>query len=189
MSLPKAGKTFVIMVVVDRLSKYVHFFPLPHPFTPELITQVFLDHIFKLHGMPTSIVSNRDPTFTSTFWQELFKLQGTQLNMSTTYHPWSDGQTKVVNKCLETYLRCFSSYKQHQWVQWIPLAEWWYNTFYHTTTKMTPYEVAYGQCPLTFTTYIPTKSKVQYIDIMLQGCTTTLAALKHILHMAQNRMN
>jgi hypothetical protein len=75
--LPKAVDKSVIMVVVDRLSKYAHFFSLPHPFTTKLVAQVFLDHIFKLHGMPTSIVSDRDPTFTSTFWQEMFKLQGT----------------------------------------------------------------------------------------------------------------
>jgi hypothetical protein len=186
--LPKAGNKSVIMVVVDRLSKYAHFCPLPHPFTPTLVAQVFLDHIFKLHGMPTSIVSDRDPTFTNTFWKELFKLQGTQLNMSTAYHPQSDGQTKVVNKCLETYLRCFSLDKQHQWVQWLPLAEWWYNTSYHMTTKMTPYEVVYGQRPPTVITYLPGTSKVQSIDTMLQGHTTTLAALKDNLHMAQNSM-
>jgi hypothetical protein len=84
--LPKAGNNSIIMVVVDHLSKYVHFCALPHPFTPTLVAQVFLDHIFKLHGMPTSIVSDRDPTFTSTFWTKMFKLQGTQLNMSTTYN-------------------------------------------------------------------------------------------------------
>jgi hypothetical protein len=93
--LPKAGNKSVIMVVVDRLSKYAHFCALPHPFTPTMVAQVFIDHIFKLHGMPTSIVSDRDPTFTNTFWKELFKLQGTQLNMSTTYHPQTDGQTKL----------------------------------------------------------------------------------------------
>jgi hypothetical protein len=114
--LPKAGNKSVIMVAVDRLSTYAHFFPLPHPFTPTLLAQVFLDQIFKLHGMPTSIVSNRDPTFTNTFWQEMFKLEGTQLNMSTTYHPQYDDQTEVFNKCLEIYLHCFASDKQHQWV-------------------------------------------------------------------------
>jgi hypothetical protein len=147
-----------------------------------------LDHIFKLHGIPTSIVFDRDPNFTSTFWQELFKLQGTQLNMRTTYHPQYDDQTKVVNKCLETYLRYFSSNKQHQCVQWLPLAKWWYNTSYHTTTKMTPYEAVYGQRPPTVITYLPGTSKVQSIDTMWQGRTTTLVALKDNLHMAQNRM-
>jgi hypothetical protein len=72
--LPKVRNKSVIMVVVDHLSKYAHFCPLPHPFTLTLIAQVFLDHIFNLHGMPTSIVSDRDPSFTNTFWQELFKL-------------------------------------------------------------------------------------------------------------------
>jgi hypothetical protein len=63
--------------------------------------------------MPHSIVFYHDPTFTINFWQELFKLQGTQLHLSSSYHPQTDGQTKVVNKCLETYLRCFAYEKQH----------------------------------------------------------------------------
>jgi hypothetical protein len=78
------------------------------------------------------------------FWQELFKLQDTQFHLSSAYHPQMNGQTEVVNKCLETYLRCFTSEKQHQWAQWLPLAEWWYNTTYHTATRMTPFEVVYG---------------------------------------------
>jgi transposase InsO family protein len=105
--------------------------------------------------MPTSIVLDWDPTFTRKFWQELFKLQGTQLKMSTAYHPQIDGQIEVVNKFLETYLRCFASKKPHQWAQWIPLTEWWYNTSYHGATKMTPYEVVYGQKPLLVTSYLP----------------------------------
>jgi hypothetical protein len=79
MGLPKVGNKSIIMVVVDHLSKDAHFCALAHPFTPSLVSQVFMDHIFKLHGMPTSIVSDQDPTFTNKFWQELFKLQGTQL--------------------------------------------------------------------------------------------------------------
>jgi hypothetical protein len=108
--------------------------------------------------------------------------------MSTTYHPQSDGQTEVVNKCLETYLWCFASNKQHQWVQWLPLVEWWYNTSYYTITKMTLYEAVYGQRPPTITTYLPGTSKVQYIYTMLQGRTTTIASLKDNLYMAQNHM-
>ena len=94
--------------------------------------------------MPHSIVSDRGPTFTSNFWKELFKLQGTQFHLNTAYHPQTDGQMEVVNKCLETYLWCFASEKQNQWAQWLPLDEWWYNTSYHTTTCMTPFEVVYG---------------------------------------------
>jgi hypothetical protein len=111
--LPKSGNKLVIMVVVDRLSKYAHFYALQHPFTASMLAQIFMDQVFKLHGMPHSIVFYHKPTFTRNFWQELFKIQGTELHLSTTYHPQIDGQMKVVNKCLETYLRCFASEKKN----------------------------------------------------------------------------
>ena len=155
------------MIVVDLISKYAHFCALPHPFTPAMVAQVFIDQIFKLHGMPTSIVSDHDLTFTNTFWQEFFKLQGTQLGMSMPYHPQIDGQIEVVNKCLETYLLCFILEKQHQWVQWLPLEEWWYNTSYHTSNKMTPYEMVYGQQHPIITSYLLGTLKVQAIDKLL----------------------
>eukprot|EP00253_Pinus_taeda_P018621 PITA_18621 len=186
--LPKLGNKSVIMVVVDRLSKYAHFCAFPHPFTPTLVAQTFMDQIFKLHGMPISIVFDRDPIFTSNFWRELFRIQGTQLKLSTSYHPQTDGQTEAVNKCLETYLRCFTSEKQHLWVQWLPLAEWWYNTNYHATTKMTPYEAVYGQLLPSPTSYLKGCSKVQAVDQLLQHRATMLAHLRENLHQAQNRM-
>jgi hypothetical protein len=85
--LPKSGNKSIIMVVIDHLSKYAHPCSLQHPFTTSIVTQIFMDQVFKLHGMPHSIVFDRDPTFTINFWQELFKLQGTQLHLNTTYHP------------------------------------------------------------------------------------------------------
>jgi hypothetical protein len=85
--LPKLGNKSVIMVVVYRLSKYSHFCALQNPFTTSTVAQIFMDQVFKLHGMPHSIVSDREPTFTSNFWQELFKIQGTQLHLNTAYHP------------------------------------------------------------------------------------------------------
>jgi hypothetical protein len=112
----------------------------------------------------------------------------TQLNMSTTYHPQMDGQTEVVNKCLETYLRCFSSERQHQWAQWLPLTEWWYNTTYHGSTKMTPYEVVYGQNPPSMVSYLLGTSKVQVVDHMLHTREAILCTLKDNLVMAQNHM-
>jgi hypothetical protein len=111
--LPKLGNKSVIMVVVDHLSKYAHFYALQHLFTTSMVAQIFMDQVFKIHGMPHSIVFDRDPTFTRNFWKELFKLQGTQFHLSTTYHPQTDGQTQVVNKCLETYLRFFTSKKKN----------------------------------------------------------------------------
>jgi hypothetical protein len=111
--LTKLGNKSVIMVVVVCLSKYVHFCALQHSFTTSTIAQIFLDNSFKLHGMAHSIVSDCDPTFTNTFWQELFRLEGIQLHLNIAYHPQTDGQTEVVNKCLETYLRFFASDRQN----------------------------------------------------------------------------
>jgi hypothetical protein len=113
--LPKSENKSVIMGVVDRLSKYAHLCALQHPFTTSTVAQLFMDHVFKIHGMPCSIVSDRDTSFTSNFWQELFRLQGTQFHLSTTYHPWTDGQTEVANKCLENYFRFFSYERKNQW--------------------------------------------------------------------------
>jgi hypothetical protein len=88
--LPKSGNKSVFMVVVDHLSKYVHFYALQHLFTTSTMAQFFMDNIFKLHEMSHFIVSYCDPTFTNNFSQELFKLQRTQLHLSTTYHPISN---------------------------------------------------------------------------------------------------
>jgi hypothetical protein len=85
--LPKLRNTSVIMVVVYHLSKYVNFFSLQHPFTTSTMVQIFMDNMFKLHGMPNSIIFDKDPIFTNNFWQALFKLLDTQLHLNTTYHP------------------------------------------------------------------------------------------------------
>ena len=85
--LPKSENKLVIMVFADHIFKYAHVCALQHPFIATTVAQIFMDNIFKLHGMPNSIVSDRDPTFTINFGQEFFKLQGTQLHLSTSYHP------------------------------------------------------------------------------------------------------
>jgi transposase InsO family protein len=83
-----------------------------------------MENVYKLHGMPATIVSDRDSIFLSQFWKELFKQQGVNLQYSTAYHPQSNGQTEVVNKCIEGYLRCMTGTILAQWGRWLSSCEW-----------------------------------------------------------------
>lgn len=121
--LPRSTNANCILVIVDKFSKYAHFIPLLHPFTAHSVAKLFFEHIYRLHGLPTAIVSDRDKIFTSKLWQELFLLAKVDLKMSSAYHPQTDGQTERVNQCLETYLRCFVNSCPKKWGHWLSLAE------------------------------------------------------------------
>jgi hypothetical protein len=110
-------------VVVDKLTKYAHFIPLRHPYTAPKVAEIFVDNVYKLHGLPRVLVSDKDPVFTSQFWQSVFKATGTELRMSTAQHPETDGQTKRVNQSIECFLHCFISAHPTQWLHWLSLYE------------------------------------------------------------------
>ena len=112
---------------------------------------------------------------------------GTQLGHSSCYHPQSDGQTEMLNKCLEGYLHFFVSDKQTQWFKWLPLVEWWYNTSFHTATKMTPFMALYGYHPPSITYSLKEKYKVQAVEDHIEN-QQVLQILKDNLTMVQNRM-
>jgi hypothetical protein len=101
--LPKSHGFDSILVVIYKFTKYGHFLPLVHPFTALSVAQAYFQHVYKLHGLPEAIVSDRDKVFTSKLWQELFKLSDTKLLMSSAYHPQTDGQTERLNQCLEAF--------------------------------------------------------------------------------------
>lgn len=143
--LPSFQNNTVIFVVVDRLSKAAHFGMLPTSFTAAKVADLFSQMFCKLHGMPQSIVSDRDPIFCSHFWRELFTLSGTKLRMTTAYHPQSDGQTEIVNKCLQQYLRAYVHRKPKLWGKFLAWAEWHYNSSIHSATGFSPYQVVYGR--------------------------------------------
>lgn len=153
--LPISFGYTVIMVVVDRLSKYGHFMALKTNYTSKSVAELFTNNIVKLHGMPKSIVSDRDTVFTSKFWQNLFQLQGTTLAMSSAYHPQPDGQSEVLNKCLEMYLRCFTFNNPKLWFKALAWVEYWYNTSFHMSLGMTPFKAIYGRDPPLLTRYNP----------------------------------
>lgn len=145
--LPKSKWKDAILVVVDRLTKYAHFLALSHPYSVEQVVEIFMNNIHRLHGMPMAIIIDRDRIFTSQLFQEIFKSMKVQLRFSTSYHPQTDGQTERVNQCLESYLRNMTFQEPHQWYSWLSLAGWWYNTTYHTSLQMTPFQALYGYPP------------------------------------------
>lgn len=139
-----------ILVVVDSYTKYGHFIPLHHPYMASSMAKAFLTHIYCQHGMPTAIISDRDRVFTSKFWHELFRLADVQLRLSTSYQPQFDGQTEHLNQTMETFLHCFVQACPSKWVQWLPLAAYWYNNCPHTAIRRSPFEALYGYTPRHF---------------------------------------
>jgi len=122
--LPASHGFTVIFVVVDRFTKGLHLGHLASGFTAYNVAELFVNIYCKLHGLPKSIVSVRDPVFISHFWTDLFKFSGTLLRMSSSYHPQTDGQTEVMNRTVEQYLRTFVHDKPSNWVRLLP----WQNT-------------------------------------------------------------
>jgi hypothetical protein len=114
------GGGSVILTVINRLSKYAHFLALGHPYSATSIAKVFFEQMVWLHSVPTSIVNNRDPIFTSAVWRELFRLSGTQLRMSSAFHPQTDGQSEVTNRIITVYLRCLTGDCPRSWLRWLP---------------------------------------------------------------------
>lgn len=186
--LPLSFGKSVILVVVDRLSKASHFISLGHPYFASSVAQDFLDNVLKFHGFLRSIVSDRDAVFLSDFWKELFSLQGVARNMSSAYHPQSDGQTEVVNRCVETYLRCMSSDRPKMWSKWLPLTEYWYNTNFHTVIQTTPFETVYRRPPPQHLPYLSGESKIAVVDQCLRDREDMLLMIKFHLSRTQHRM-
>ena len=158
-----------IMVVVDRMSKMVHLIAMNNNVTASQVAQFYQDRIFALHGLPDDIVSDRDSKFTSAFWKNLQKLLGTNLNMSTAFHPQTDGQTERMNSVLEDMLRHYVSPDQQDWDLFLSLAEFCMNNAYKSSIQCTPFQLVYGKNPKT-----PASAHLQ--NIKEQNPTATLRA-------------
>jgi hypothetical protein len=186
--LPPSGSANALLVVVDKLSKYAHFIPLRHPFTAATVARLFMHHVYRLHGMPLVIISDRDRIFTSAFWKSFFSIAGTSLHMSSAYHPQTDGQTERVNQCLETYLRCFAHACPAKWGQWVSLAEFWYNSSPHSSLGRSPFEVLYGFPPRHFGLVPPDATPITDLNGWLEERTVMHSLVQQHLSRAQLRM-
>jgi hypothetical protein len=136
-----------IFVVVDRFSKMAHFIPCHKTDDVSHIVDLFFKEIIRLHGVPNTIVFDRDTKFLSHFWRTLWAKLGTNLLFSTTCHPQTDGQTKVVNRTLSTMLRVVLKKNIKMWKECLPHVEFAYNHSLHSTAKLCPFEIVYGFLP------------------------------------------
>jgi hypothetical protein len=134
-----------ILVIVDRLTKYALILPFKETYTAENLGNILIDRLVRDHGMPESIISDRDKLFTSKYWQTMMAQLGVQQKMSTAYHPQTDGQTERTNQTLEQYLRHYVNHKQDNWVSLLPMAQLAINRAVHETTKLSPFFANYGK--------------------------------------------
>jgi hypothetical protein len=145
--LPESGDNDSIMVVVDRLTKLRHFIPCNETVTAEGAAKLFLTNVWRLHGLPKTIVSDRGPQWVSRFWRRLLFSLKIRQNISTADHAQTDGQTERLNEVLEAYLRAYCAWQQDDWIEWLPLAELALNNQPSATTGVSPFFATYGYNP------------------------------------------
>lgn len=131
------------------------------------VAQIFFQQVFWLHGLPNSNVGDRDAVVLISFLKELFCLQGVSFKFSSAYHPESDGQIEVVNRTVQMYLRCFTNGQPKEWLSWLPWAGYCYNTSYHNSIRMTPYDAVYGK-PTSILSYIVGSASTDLVDQQLK---------------------
>jgi hypothetical protein len=147
MGLPEVDNCNALWVIVDRLMKMSYFIACKDTMGPQDLAEGFILHVVRAHRLPNSIISDRGSLFTSKFWKQIMMAMGTTRNLSTTFHPETDGQTDYTNAILEQYLRAYCNYQQNNWKQLLPIAEFCYNNTKSESTGVTPFYANFGYHP------------------------------------------
>ena len=145
--LPQSEGKNTILVIVDRFSKMIHLFPVMDTITSKGVATIFCNSIFKLHGTPRKVISDQGPQFVSLFMKDLYELLNIQANLSTAYHPQTDGQTEQINREVKKYLRIYVNHRQTNWAEWLALAKFAHNSQTTSATGVSPFLLNYGQQP------------------------------------------
>jgi len=145
--LPSSNRMDTILVIVDRFMKIIRLKATMTNILSEEIAKIYRDEIWKLHGVPRTILSNRGPQFTLKFIEEFTKVLGTKTKLSTAYHPQIDGQTERINQEIGTFLQHYMNYQQDDWADWLATAEFSYNDKKHAATGKTLFELNFGRHP------------------------------------------
>jgi len=186
--LPESGGYDVVMVVVDSAGKRAHFIETVTTITAAGAANLYLRNVWKLHGLPRRMISDRGPQFVALFMKELHRLLGIETASSTAYHPQTDGQTERVNQELEQYIRIFVGERQDDWYSLLPLAEFSYNNHVHSSTQHTPFLLDTGRHPrMGFEPHQP-PSKVEAVNEFTDRMKNTLEEAKSALAKAKDDM-
>jgi hypothetical protein len=187
--LPSSKGFDSILVIVDRFTKMAHFIPYKEQgFDAPNLATTYQDQIFRLHGLPKDIISDRGPVFNSKFWREFTSGLGIKCNFSTAFHPQTDGQTERVNQTLEQYLRMFCSYEQDNWADLLSAAEFTYNNTDQSSTGYSPFYANTGYHPLHPSSIIDlTETQAPSVAQRLQQLQALHTSLKDNMQKAQER--
>jgi hypothetical protein len=188
--LPRTERGFdAIMVVGDRLSKMVHLMPNYTTANAPTVAELYFDGVFKHHGIPDEVVSDRNPKFTSAFWRSMMQVLGTKLTMSTSYHAQTDGQTERLNRTLGLVLRAYVAKARTDWDEWLTVAEFAINNSVSESTGQTPFYLNTGQHPTTPADRVlpDASAATAAADARLKTLDTVLQSVQRQLQTAQGR--
>ena len=146
--LPESEGATLILVVVDRFTKMAYFVPIKKKDSPT-VARAYLENVWKYHGFPADVASDRDSTFTGSFFTDLYNYLGIKRSMSTAYHPQTGGQRERINQVIESYLRSYCTYEKNDWVSMLAMAQYAYNNSKHSSTKLSHFYANYGFEPRT----------------------------------------
>jgi hypothetical protein len=183
--LPLSKNFDAILTVVDRFTKMAHFIPCTKAINSEETAHIVMKEVFRHHGLPNDIISDRGPQFIAKFWQHLLQMLEISCKLSSSHHPQTDGQTERTHQTLEQYLRCFINYQQDNWVDLLHFAEFAYNNSVHSSTGYTPFFANTGCHPRWKMIEYPEISKSPSIEDRLRQLQEVHAALSHHLQNAQ----
>ncbi|MCO5547318.1 hypothetical protein L7F22_000766 [Adiantum nelumboides] len=172
-----------IWTIICRFSKQAHFIPVRKKIKPDQMARLFMSNIFKYHGMPQSIVSDRDPRMTSLFWRGLFENMGTTHKFSSSFHPQRDGQSEEANSTVLDLLKCYVSEHKGKWEQYLPLVEYAYNNTVHSSNGKAPFEIVEGGKKVL--PILHTKDKIFEVDKYVQDMDEMYKKVKLALEKTQ----
>ncbi|KAG1927055.1 retrotransposable element [Pimephales promelas] len=184
--LPRSAGNTVILTVVDRFSKAAHFIPLPKLPSAQETAQIMVDHVFKIHGLPLDIVSDRGPQLTSQVWREFCRQIGASASLSSGFHPQTNGQAERTNQILGRMLRCLTSQNPVSWCDQLSWAEYAHNSLPSSATGFSQFEGCLGYQPPVFSSQ-ESQASVPSVKAFIQRCKRTWRRVRSVLCQTRER--